>query len=60
MEIHAHLISRSSTCSDNHRDWDKFLEEHKAAGRHAAQSRIKINKAKTVKYISCVVCQMQN
>ena len=33
--IFAHLISRSSACSDNHREWGKVLERHKAAGTPA-------------------------
>ena len=50
-----HLISRSRTCSDNRREKGKVLERHKAAGT-PTQPRIKINKAKTFKYTSRVVC----
>ena len=42
----AHLISRSSVCSDNHRERGKVLERHKSAGM-LCQPWMKINKTKT-------------
>ena len=55
----AHLISRSSTCSENHRDRGNVLERHKAASM-SAQPRRNITKAKTFKYMRRLVCQIQN
>ena len=54
-----HLIGRSSSRSDNHRKRGKVLKRHKAAAR-PAQSRMKINMAEKFKYMSRIVCQMQN
>ena len=48
-----HLISRSSTCSDNHNERGKVLERHKVTSA-AAQPKMKIDKAKTFKYMSRV------
>ena len=47
----AHLISRSSTCSDDHRERGKVLERHKAAGT-PVKPGMKINKTKKFKYMS--------
>ena len=56
-----YLISRSSTCLDNHEKGVKFWSDTKLqAQRSNHERKLTVNSAKAFKYMSRVVCQMQN